>query len=143
MELNEIKDEIKRILSERRIGTLCTIKGDQPYARYMIFRNEEFTLFTISSKRTEKVKDILKNDKVHILLGLEGGGHGQPYLDITAVASIHDDKELRERFWHDNFLKYLEGPNDPNYILIRCEPKTIRLMNHSELNSPYTLSFSN
>lgn len=139
MELQYIKNEINKIINENRLGTLSTIKGDQPYSRLMIFRNEEFLLYTISSKNTEKVQDILANNKVHILLGFQGGGYGKPYLDITAEATIHDEKELKDRLWHDNFLKYLTGPEDPNYIVIRCDPKTIRLMSHPELGKPYTL----
>lgn len=128
-----------RILSEYRIGTLSTIKGDQPFSRFMIFRNEGFVLHTISSKKTEKVQDIIKNPKVHILLGTSG--HGKPFLDITAIATIHDERDMKDHFWHENFLKYLTGPDDPNYIVIRCEPKTIRLMNHPDLDRPFTLTF--
>lgn len=138
MEQEMIKAEVLRILSEHRVGTLATMKGDQPFARYMIFRNEEFTLYTISSKLTEKVQDIENNDKAHILLGFEGGGFGQPYIDMTAQATIHDEPELRNRFWHDNFLKYLSGPEDPNYIVIKCTPKSIRLINHPDLDGPAT-----
>lgn len=137
-----INDEVLRILSEHRVGTLATIKGDQPFARYMIFRNEEFTLYTISSKLTEKVQDINNNEKVHILLGYEGSsGYGKPYIDMTAQATIHDEQELKNRFWHDNFLKYLSGPEDPNYIVIKCVPKSIRLINHPDLDGPAILSF--
>lgn len=136
----EIKNEILGILAENRLGTLSTMKSDQPYSRLMIFRNEDFLLYTISSKKTEKVQDILENPKVHILLGFQGGGHGKPYLDITATASIHDEKGLKDRLWHDNFLKYLTGPEDPNYIVICCKPKTIRLMSHPKLAKPYTLN---
>lgn len=141
MHQQQINEEVIRILSEHKVGTLSTMKGDQPFSRYMIFRNEEFTLYTISSKATEKVQDILNNNKVHILLGFEGGGYGKPYIDMTAEATIHDDKELKDKFWHDNFRKYLTGPDDPNYIVIRCEPKSIRLINHPELNGPATIKF--
>lgn len=144
MEEKQIKEEILRILDEKRVGTLCTMKGDQPFSRYMIFRHEGFTLYTISSKKTEKIQDILSNPKVHILFGFESTGRGRPspYLDIVAIATIHEEKELKDRLWHDNFLKYLTGPDDPNYIVIKCEPTSIRLMNHPELDEPYTLSFT-
>lgn len=135
----KIKKEIKRILTEHKIGLLSTMKGDQPYSRYMIFRNEDFLLYTISSKKTEKVQDILKNNKVHILLGVENGCYGKPYLEIAAIATIHDEKELKEHFWHENFLKYLTGPDDPNYVVIRCEPQSIRLMNHRDFDGPVSL----
>lgn len=142
MDQKTINEEILRILSEHKIGTLTTMKGDQPFARYMIFRNDEFTLYTISSKATEKVQDILKNNKVHILLGFEGGGSvRKPYIDMVAEASIHDEQDIKDRFWHENFRKYLDGPNDPNYIVIRCQPKAIRLINHPDLEGPTTLSF--
>lgn len=134
-------EEILRIINESRIGTLSTMKGEQPYSRYMIFRNDGYRLYVISSKKTEKVQDILRNDKIHILLGFEGGGFGKPYLDITAIGSIQDDEALKDRLWHDNFLKYLTGRDDPNYIVIQCDPKTIRLMSHPELDAPYTLIF--
>lgn len=142
VERQKLKVEIKKILREHRLGVLSTVKGNQPYARYMIFRNEEFLLYTISSKQTEKVQDILKNNKVHILLGFESGGFGKPYLDITATATIHDDEALKKHFWHENFLKYLDGPDDPNYIIIRCEPRTIRLMGHPDLAKPSSITFS-
>lgn len=142
MNQQEIIEEILRILSEHKVGTLSTMKGDQPFSRYMIFRNEQFTLYTISSKITEKVQDIKANEKVHILLGFEGGGFGKPYIDMTAVATIHEDQDLKDRFWHENFKKYLTGPNDPNYIVIRCEPTSIRLISHPDLNGPATISFS-
>jgi general stress protein 26 len=141
MHQQQINEEVIRILSEHKVGTLSTMKGDQPFSRYMIFRNEEFTLYTISSKATEKVQDILNNNKVHILLGFEGGGYGKPYIDMTAEATIHDDKALKDKFWHDNFRKYLTGPDDPNYIVIRCEPKSIRLINHPDLDGPATIKF--
>ncbi|MFN7251572.1 MAG: pyridoxamine 5'-phosphate oxidase family protein [Anaerobacillus sp.] len=141
MHQEQINEEVIRILSEHKVGTLSTMKGDQPFSRYMIFRNEEFTLYTISSKATEKVQDILENNKVHILLGFEGGGYGKPYIDMTAEATIHDDKALKDKFWHDNFRKYLTGPDDPNYIVIRCEPKSIRLINHPDLDGPATIKF--
>ena len=124
VEQQQMKEEILKILDEKRVGTLCTMKGDQPFARYMIFRHEGFILYTISSKKTEKVQDILNNPKVHILFGFESSGHGKPkpYLDIIATATVQDEKELKDRLWHDNFLKYLTGPDDPNYIIIQCEP---------------------
>lgn len=140
MNQEEIKEEILRILTEHRVGTLATMKKDQPFARYMIFRNEEYTLYTISSKLTEKVQDIQANNKVHILLGFDGSGYGKPYIDMTAIATIHDDKELKDKLWHENFRKYLQGPDDPNYIVIRCEPKTIRLINHPDLDGPKTIN---
>lgn len=140
MEKKEINEEILRILKESRIGTLSTLKEDQPYSRYMIFRTEGFRLYAISSKQTEKVEDIRKNNKIHILLGFEGGGFGKPYLEITAVATIKDDEELKERLWHDNFLKYLKGRDDPNYIIIQCDPRKIRLLSHPDLDGPYTLT---
>lgn len=140
VEEHEIKAEIKRIMTEHRVGTLSTMKGDQPFARYMIFRNEDFNLYTISSKQTEKVQDIVANNKVHILLGFEGGGFGKPFIDMVAVAAIHDEKELKDRLWHENFRKYLTGPDDPNYIVIKCEPISIRLINHPDLQGPYTVT---
>ncbi|WP_102347617.1 pyridoxamine 5'-phosphate oxidase family protein [Bacillus sp. Marseille-P3661] len=140
MEQQTIKDEILRILTEHKVGTLCTIKGNQPFARYMIFRNDGFSLYTVTSKKTEKIQDILSNNNVHILLGFQGS-HGKPFIDMTAIATIQDDDHTKERFWHDNFRKYLKGPDDPNYIVIRCEPKFIRLINHPELEGPYTITF--
>lgn len=142
VEQQEVMEEIKRLLKEKRIGILSTVRGDEPSTRYMIFRNEDLLLHTISSRKSQKVQDILINQKVHILLGVDNGCYGKPYLDITASATIHDEQEWKEHFWHDNFLKYLEGPDDPNYIVIRCEPKTIRLMNHPELDGPYTITFN-
>lgn len=140
MELREIQEEVQKILTEQRLGTLTTLKGDQPYSRFMICRYVEPYIYMVSSKKTEKVQDILTHPKVHILLGTSGAGMGKPYLEMTAIATIHTDKELKDRLWHENFLKYLTGPDDPNYTVIRCELKTVRLVNHPELKKPVSLT---
>lgn len=142
MQEKNVQNEIRKILTEHRIGALSTMKGDQPYSRLMIFRYENDLLYTISSRKTGKVQDILENEKVHILLGIANGCFGKPYLEITATATIHDDKEMRDHFWHENFRKYLSGPDDPNYVVIRCKPKTIRLMNHRDFDGPVSIYFS-
>ncbi|WP_236939278.1 pyridoxamine 5'-phosphate oxidase family protein [Evansella clarkii] len=139
MEQNEINQEIMRILDESKLGSLTTMKKDgQPFSRYMIFRNEGYTLYAVSSKNTDKVRDILNNKKVHILIGFSG--FGKPFVDMTAEATIHEDESLREKFWHENFRKYLEGPDDPNYVVIRCEPAVVRLMSHPQLDGPAVLT---
>ena len=58
MAQEELKQQALKIMEDSMIGTLATIKENKPHSRYMTFFNDEFTLYTATSKQTQKVDEL-------------------------------------------------------------------------------------
>ena len=61
----------------------------------MTFFNDELTLYTPTSGKTEKIDEIEKNPNVHILIGYDNEGLGDSYLEISGTSKINDSQELK------------------------------------------------
>ncbi|NQD65596.1 pyridoxamine 5'-phosphate oxidase family protein [Bacillus haikouensis] len=135
---NILKQHILKVLEDSKVGTLATVKDSKPHSRYMTFFNDELTLYTPTSKETHKAEEIESNPNVHILLGYEGEGYGDTFVEIQGQASIETSGEYKEKLWNKHLEKWFDGQDDPNYIVLKITPGTIRLMNDEE-GSPHTL----
>lgn len=125
----DAKETAGKILEESYVGTMATVQQGKPYSRYMTFFNEDFTLYTATSKETEKVDELEKNPKTHILIGYEGEGFGDEYLEIMGTVTISDEESLKEKVWNEHMKPYFNGPDDPNLVILKITPESMRLMN--------------
>lgn len=123
------KDTVKKILDESFIGTMATVDNNKPYTRYMTFMNDGLTLYTPTNKKTEKVDELKDNPYTHILLGYDGEGFGDAFVEYLGRVSISSDEGLKEKMWNDQMKNWFEGPDDPNLVILKIEPESIRLMN--------------
>ncbi|MGD6841707.1 pyridoxamine 5'-phosphate oxidase family protein [Bacillus infantis] len=129
---NDVKDKVLKILEDNKIGTLATVKNNKPHTRYMTFFNDELKLYTATSKETDKTEEIEENPNVHILIGYDGEGLGDEYLEIEGRASVNASEDLKEKVWNDHLKPWFDGPNDPNYIVLEIQPADVRVMNSKE-----------
>jgi general stress protein 26 len=129
MNQQELKDNILKVLKESRTGTLATVKGNKPHSRYMTFFNEDLTLYTPTSSETHKADEIEANPNVHILLGYDGDGFGDAYVEVEGTAVIKDDQGLKDKLWNEHMEHWFDGKDDPNYVVLEIKPSAIRLMN--------------
>ncbi len=134
------KEQALNILNESRIGTMATVKSNKPHSRYMTFFNEDFTLYTPTNKNTHKVEDIEANPYTHILIGYEGEGFGDAFLEIEGKVSESTDESLKEKIWNDHMKNWFDGPEDPDLVILVVKPESIRLMNKSG-QPPETIEF--
>ncbi|MFF2457224.1 pyridoxamine 5'-phosphate oxidase family protein [Peribacillus simplex] len=131
MSQNQIKEKVLNIIRDHKIGVLSTVENNKPHSRYMTFFNDELTLYTPTSGKTEKTDEIEKNPNVHILIGYDNEGLGDSYLEISGTSKINDSQELKDKLWNDSFEDWFEGPKDPNYLILQIKPESIRLMNNN------------
>lgn len=131
MSQNQLKEKILKVIEESKTGVLSTVENNKPYSRYMTFFHEELTFYTPTSAQTEKVDEIEKNSNVHILLGYDGEGIGDSYVEISGTSKINDTEELKKRLWNKSFEQWFDGPEDPKYVLLQIKPESIRLMNNN------------
>lgn len=131
MEQSQVKEKILKVLKEDFVGVLSTVENDKPYSRYMTFFNDDFTLYTATNAETEKVDEIAKNRNVHILLGYNGEGFGDSYVEISGISEVSESPELKKKVWNDHLKAWFDGPEDPNYVVLQINPSSIRLMNNN------------
>lgn len=135
----ELKQQIHQLMDNHKVGTLATVKDSKPHTRYMTFFNDEnFTFFTPTSKETHKAEEIEGNPHVHILLGYEGEGYGDTYLEVQGQAKIRSDQEIKEWIWNDEMTRWFDGKDDPEFVVLEILPETIRYMNKGS-HTPETL----
>ncbi|MCR6473598.1 pyridoxamine 5'-phosphate oxidase family protein [Bacillus safensis] len=139
MSQEELKQKVLNLLDEQKVGTLATVEQDKPHTRYMTFFHEGLTLYTPTSKETHKADEIEKNPNVHILIGYSGEGFGDTYAEIAGNATLTDDPELIDRLWSDEMEKWFKGKEDPNLVILKIEPTSIRYMNEGS-RTPAELS---
>ncbi|MDM5318850.1 pyridoxamine 5'-phosphate oxidase family protein [Bacillus altitudinis] len=139
MSQEELKQKVLSLLDEQKVGTLATVEKDKPHTRYMTFFHEGLTLYTPTSKETHKADEIEKNPNVHILIGYSGEGFGDTYAEIAGTATLTDDPELIDRLWSDEMEKWFKGKDDPNLVILKIDPTSIRYMNEGS-RTPAELS---
>jgi general stress protein 26 len=125
----EIRNSIEKILDESHTGTLATVKNNKPHSRYMTFFHRDNILYTPTDKNTDKTEEIDANPYTHILIGYEGEGFGDEYIEYQGKAAFNESEELKKEFWNDDMKLYFDGPEDPDYTLLEIRPTGIRLMN--------------
>ncbi|WP_407271724.1 pyridoxamine 5'-phosphate oxidase family protein [Radiobacillus sp. PE A8.2] len=140
MEQNEIIEKVDEILSKNSLGTLATVRDNKPFSRYMTFYNDDLHLYTATNKDTHKVEDLEENNHVHILLGYQGEGLKDQYIEIEGKAIIQDSEEVKQKIWKEELEPWFDGPNDPNYTVLEIAPTEIRLMNTAD-GQPEVLDF--
>lgn len=127
--MNKIKESVENILNHSYTGPMATIKQNKPHSRYMTFFNDDLTLYTPTSKETDKAEDIEQNPYTHILLGYEGEGFGDVYVEYQGKVAIKNDEAMKKRLWNDYMKYWFDSPDDPNLIILEITPIAIRLMN--------------
>lgn len=133
MSEQELKEQVINTIANHKTGVLSSVENNKPHTRYMTFYNEDLTLFTPTKLDTEKIDEIKNNPNVAVLIGYEGNGIGDTYVEITGTSTINKSQEVKERFWEESFNKWFEGPNDPNYVFLEIQPETVRILNdHGE-----------
>lgn len=127
--MSTVQEKALHILENERIGTLATVCDGKPYARYMTFHNEGFTLYTVTAKNTEKVHDLSQNPHTHILYGYENNGLLDEFLEIEASVTEYDDATIKEQFVQQFRDDYFSDPSE--MLVLKITPTRMRIMNKS------------
>ena len=125
--VNQLQEDILNILDSEKIGSMVTVHGDKPYARYMTFTNKGFTPYTLTEEDSAKVKDLEKNPYTHILFGYTHSTEDAPYLEIEGKITDFKDDELKVKI--TNFFRHLFKKDSSDFVTLQIEPIRIRLMN--------------
>ncbi|MFJ8459707.1 pyridoxamine 5'-phosphate oxidase family protein [Lysinibacillus xylanilyticus] len=138
--MSSVRDEILEVLNREKIGTMATVRNGKPFSRYMTFENENFVLYTVTNKHSEKMEELHNNPYTHILFGYENGGFGDSYVEIEGkLTEIHEEglKNKLAEFFTSIFVG-----NDDEMVTLKIDPIRMRLMNKKG-EPPKELEFTN
>lgn len=133
MTQQQLQETALEIMNTDRVGIMATVANNKPYARYMTFFYENGILFTITHSETHKIEEILQNPFTHILLGYEGEGFGDAYVEIEGNVTVTSGDHMIEKLWNDHVSPWFNGPDDPDLLVLEIRPQQIRLLNKKGL----------
>jgi general stress protein 26 len=141
MDVEEVKRSGLKLMEESKAAYLTTIDSDGfPITRAMfnlrnkeqfpefskLFQNQQnkFTIFISTNTSSSKVAHLSKNPKMCVYFCDSEDFKG---FMLGGLVEIVDDIELKRKIWLDWWTQYYpEGVEDPDYTLLRLEPKNAR-----------------
>jgi len=74
-------------------------------------------IFFATSLSSAKVSQFRKNPKAGVCC-FDGGNS----ISLTGTVKILDDRETKEKFWHDWYIEHFPGgPGDPDYCVLQFD----------------------
>ncbi|MCD8915497.1 pyridoxamine 5'-phosphate oxidase family protein [Staphylococcus simulans] len=140
MDRQVVLKKIKDIMKKSRIGVLSTAHENAPDSRYMIFYDQEFDLYTKTSRDSLKIEEIENNPVAHILLGYDDTKN-HSFLEIYADLEVTEDPDVIDWIWEESDKSFFNNKSDPRLCVIRAMPRSIRLMNSDSEDGPQLVEF--
>ena len=127
-----MSDVIRRILDALQaepafLCALATMTEDgRPSVRTMRATiGEDLTIRCPTFLGTAKVAEVRSQPYVHVTCGSTDSGRPGSYFRIEGCAEIRTEPDDRRLAWNDRLEKWFSGPDDPNYAVVRIEPRRI------------------
>lgn len=129
---------IEKVLDTSKVGVLSTAYNNKPNSRYMVFYNDDLTLYTKTSNKTTKVDEIKNNPNAYILLGYNETTNNS-FVEIESTIEIVEDQKVIDWLWETQDKTFFDSKEDPNLCVLKVVPKTITLMNDDDIDTPVTI----
>ncbi|NMO96350.1 pyridoxamine 5'-phosphate oxidase family protein [Paenibacillus lemnae] len=120
MDRTQLEQKIAEALKDNKFCSFATVEGNKPKVRYMALFNDGVHLHLATDRKTHKVEELESNPNVYVLAGFEEGGTKE-LLEIEGRASVTKNDSLRRDLWNDDFKKWFNGPDDPDYVILDIE----------------------
>jgi general stress protein 26 len=126
MEKEDLKGKILDVIKKYPVGSVATIRDGKPWVRYMAMQpGDDLALYSTSFANARKVAQINKDHNVHVAFGADPKDWGLPYVNVEGRAEVLTDLPTKKKCWHDMLSQFFEGPEDPNYVVVKVVPETI------------------
>jgi general stress protein 26 len=127
--MGDLQARIYELAKEFQLMNLATITEDgKPRVRYVAgFANADLVFRFCTHIGSNKVKQMRKNQNVHLTLGAKEVATTKNWLQVEGRAEVSTAKNERDAMWSDGLKVYFKGPDDPNYAVVIIKPAKIEL----------------
>ncbi|MBF7016009.1 pyridoxamine 5'-phosphate oxidase family protein [Staphylococcus durrellii] len=140
MNKTQVLNEVEKILNTSRVGVLSTAHNNVPNSRYMVFYNDDLTLYTKTNIDSTKVSEFEDNPRAHILLGYDDTNN-RSFLEIDAQVEVINDQATIDWLWETQDKTFFDSKDDPELCVLKVTPNSIKIMNDDAIDSPQTINF--
>jgi general stress protein 26 len=137
--MSDVKQRVLAILRETQplVASLATVTEDgRPWVRYVSPDiADDLTMTVATGLRSRKVAHIQTHPEVHLTCGSTDMAKPGSYLQIEARAEVVTAPEAKQEHWSEALGLYFEGPDDPNYALLRIRPYRIEIFGMTDMNT--------
>lgn len=121
----ELREKILEVIGGPHTAAVATLDGQLPSVRFMILNGyPDMTLVGGTMKSSRKVVQLQKNPVVSIAVW-SGKEYTDPYVEIRARATIHEDTETKRKFWNPMFVRYFRSVDNPEFVIVKFVPDEI------------------
>lgn len=129
---------IEKVLDNSKVGVLSTAYNNKPNSRYVVFYNDDLTLYTKTNINSVKVEEIEDNPYAYILLGYNETTNNS-FVEIDAQIEVVKDQKVIDWLWETQDKTFFDSKQDPELCVLKVQPKSIKLMNDDDLDTPITI----
>ena len=126
---------IENVLATSKVGVLSTAYNNKPNSRYMVFYNDDLTLYTKTNINSVKVKEIKENPAAYVLLGYNDTTN-RSFVEMEATIEVVTDQKVIDWLWETQDKSFFSSKEDPELCVLRVVPQSIKLMNDKSLDTP-------
>ncbi|HCV3051968.1 TPA: pyridoxamine 5'-phosphate oxidase family protein [Staphylococcus aureus] len=126
---------IENVLATSKVGVLSTAYNNKPNSRYMVFYNDDLTLYTKTNIHSAKVKKIKENPAAYVLLGYNDTTN-RSFVEMEATIEVVTDQKVIDWLWETQDKSFFSSKEDPELCVLRVVPQSIKLMNDKSLDTP-------
>ena len=114
----ELREKILDVTGGPHTAAVAMMDGDRPAARLMLLIGyPDMTLVGGTMKSSRKLAQLRKNAGVAIAIW-KGKEITDPYVEIRAQATIHDDIATRKKYWNPVFVPYFQSVDNPDFVVL-------------------------
>jgi general stress protein 26 len=115
----ELREKILDVISGPHTAAVATLDGKRPAVRFMLLIGfPDMTLIGGTMKSSRKVAQLAKNADVDIAVW-SGKEVTDPYVEIRAQATIHEDTTTRKKYWNPVFIPYFKSVDNPDFVILK------------------------
>jgi general stress protein 26 len=113
-----LKEKILDVIRGPHPAAVATLDEKRPAVRFMVLNGfPDMTLVGGTMKSSNKVAQ-LKKDPDSAIAIWSGKEFTDPYVEIRAMAKIHEDLPTKKKYWNPMFAQYFKTVENPDYVVL-------------------------
>lgn len=133
----ELAEKILDVVRGSHVAAVATVGGrGAPAVRHMVLTGfDDLMLAGATRVNSNKVAQIRRTPYAGIAIWSERE-FTDPYVQISATAGVHDDRETKLKYWNPSWEQYFGQPENPEIVVIVFRPDVIEYYDPKAMINP-------